>query len=266
MSRENTQALPSTSEGLLPVAEPEAAAPRVELPEKPLVVIEPGRKFASVKLRELWSYRELFWFLVLRDIKIRYKQTVMGFAWVIFQPIFQTLIFSIFFGMIARIPSEGVPYPVFAFAGLLPWIFFSRAVGNSGNSLISSANLITKVYFPRIVIPAAAVGSCVVDFAVSFCVLLLIMAYYRVGVTWSIVMLPAVLLLLTLFALGIGMLTSSLNVKYRDMGQIVPLILQVWMYASPVVYPPTFVPVRWRWLLQLNPLTGILDAFRAALL
>jgi len=235
------------------------------LPAEPLVVIEPTTSRLTVNFKELWAYRELFYFLVWRDIKVRYKQTLLGVAWVVAQPLFTTVIFTLFFGILARVPSEGVPYPVFAFAGLLPWTFFSTAVTQSGNSLISNSNLITKVYFPRIIIPAAAIGGGLLDFAISFVVLVGLMLYYQVAPTWGLLLLPFLVLLVTLFAFAMGTWLSALNVKYRDVRHLLPFLLQMWMFASPVIYPPTFVPERWRWLIILNPLTGIINGFRAAI-
>ena len=236
------------------------------LPDKPLVTIEPSGAWVAPDLLDLWAHWELFFFLIWRDVKVRYKQTLLGVLWVIIQPLLTTLIFTLFFGILARVPSEGVPYPVFVFAGLLPWTFFANAVTQSSNSLVGSANLITKVYFPRLIIPSAAVSAGLVDFVIAFLVLLGLMVYYGVAFTWNILMLPPLILLMTLFALGIGMWLSALNVKYRDVRHATPFILQMWMFASPVIYPPTFVPVNWRWILMLNPMTGIIEGFRVALL
>jgi lipopolysaccharide transport system permease protein len=237
------------------------------LPDKPLVTIEAGRTWAGVSLRELWAHRELLYFLIWRDVKVRYKQTLLGVAWVMVQPLMTTLVFTLFFGVLAGIgQTVDVPYPVFAFAGLLPWNFFATTVNNSSNSLVGNSNLITKVYFPRVIIPCAAVGAGLVDFAVASLVLLGLMAFYGVALTPSLLMLPPLVVLLTLFALGMGMWLSALNVKYRDIRHVLPFLLQMWMFASPVIYPPTFVPERWRWLLVLNPMTGIVDGFRAAAL
>jgi lipopolysaccharide transport system permease protein len=235
------------------------------LPAEPLIVIEPSTSRLTVNFKELWAYRELFYFLVWRDIKVRYKQTMLGVAWVVAQPLFTTVVFTLFFGILAHVPSEGIPYPVFAFAGLLPWTFFSTAVTQSGNSLIGNSNLITKVYFPRIIIPAAAIGGGLVDFAISFIVLIGLMLYYEVALSWGLLLLPFLVLLVTLFAFALGTWLSALNVKYRDVRHLLPFLLQMWMFASPVIYPPTFVPQRWRWLIILNPLTGIIDGFRAAI-
>jgi len=231
----------------------------------PRLVIEPSRSWAALNLRDLWQYRELLYFLTMRDVKVRYKQTALGMAWVIMQPLLATLIFTLFLGKLARVPSDGIPYPVFVFAGLLPWNFFSGAVTNSGNSLVGGAHLITKVYFPRMIIPGAAVGARVIDFGVSFVVLAGLMIYYRVTVTWGLIMLPALVVLVTLLALGVGMWTSALNVKYRDIGVVLPVLIQLWMFASPVVYSSSLVPEQWRWVYALNPLTGIIEGFRASL-
>jgi lipopolysaccharide transport system permease protein len=234
--------------------------------DKPLVTIKPSRSWVALDLRDLWLHRELLYFLIWRDVKVRYKQTLLGVLWVVIQPLLTTLIFTLFFGILAGVPSEGMPYPVFVFAGLLPWMFFSNAVTQSSNSLVGSSNLITKVYFPRLIIPCAAVGAGLVDFLIAFLVLLGLMLYYGVAVTASILMLLPLVLLLTVFALSIGLWLSALNVKYRDVRHATPFILQMWMFASPVIYPPTLVPVRWRWMLIMNPMTGIIDGFRSAIL
>ena len=242
------------------------STPVPPLPDKPLVTIEPERSWGILNLRELWSYRELLYFLTWRDVKVRYKQTLLGASWAIIQPLFTTLIFTLFFGKLAGIPSDDIPYPIFAYAGLMPWTFFSNAITNSGNSIVTSANLITKVYFPRIIIPSAAVGAGLLDFAIAFAVLIGMMFYYHVSLTWNILMLPALVLLITLLALGVGMWLAGLNVKYRDVRHALPFLIQLWMFASPIIYPTTLVPEKWRWLLVLNPLTGIIEGFRTALL
>ncbi|MCI0559447.1 MAG: ABC transporter permease, partial [Nitrososphaera sp.] len=235
------------------------------LPEHPLITICPSPKWAALNLHDLWEYRELLYFLTWRDIKVRYKQTILGAAWAIIQPLSTMLIFTLFFGKLAGIPSEGIPYSIFAYAGLLPWTFFANAVTNSGNSLIGSANLISKVYFPRMIIPGAAVGAGLVDFAIAFTILIGLMIYYGVGVSWSLVMLPPLVLLTTLLAMGVGMWMSALNVKYRDIRYALPFMIQLWMFATPIIYPSTLVPEGWRWLLALNPLTGIIEGYRDAL-
>jgi len=232
----------------------------------PPIILEPSRSWVSLNLRDLWIYRELLYFLTLRDVKVRYKQTILGVAWVVMQPLLTTIIFTVFLGLLVKVPSDGIPYPLFAYAGLLPWTFFSGAVANSSNSLVGSAHLITKVYFPRMIIPGAAVGARLVDFAISAVILVGLMIYYGVGLTWSILMLPALVLLIMLLTLGLGMWTSALNVKYRDVGVALPVLIQLGMYVSPVLYPLSLVPERWRLVYSLNPLVGILENFRAALL
>jgi lipopolysaccharide transport system permease protein len=241
------------------------AASALRLPDKPLISIRPDQFRFAFNLRELWVYRELLVFLVWRDIKVRYKQTLLGAAWAILQPVLTTLVFTLFFGVLAGIDSDNVPYPVFAYAGLLPWTFFANSVTLSSNSLVGNANLITKVYFPRIIIPSAAVGAGLVDFAIAFIVLVGMMIYYSVGLTWSTLMLPLLALHITLFSIAVGMWLSALNVKYRDIRFVLPFLIQLWMFVSPVIYPASMVPQKWRWLLMLNPLTGIIENFRAAL-
>jgi lipopolysaccharide transport system permease protein len=213
----------------------------------------------------MWSYRELLYFLIWRDVKVRYKQTGLGVAWAIIQPLFTMIIFTLFFGRLAGVPSDNVPYPLFAYAGLLPWTFFSNAISNSGNSLVGSANLITKVYFPRMIIPGAAVAAGLVDFAIALIILILLMFYYGVILSWSILMFPVLVTLTTLLAVGVGMWLSALNVKYRDVRFALPFLVQLWMFVSPVIYPTSFLPVKFRWLLSLNPLTGIIEGYRSSL-
>ena len=236
-----------------------------EIPDQPLVVIEPNKSWGAAELKDLWAYRELLYFLTWRDVKVRYKQTELGIAWAIIQPLLTMLIFTLFFGRLAKIPSDNVPYPVFAYAGLLGWTFFSNAITNSGNSLVGSANLITKVYFPRMIIPGAAVAAGLVDFVIALIILVLLMIYYGVAVTWSILMFPAVVLLTTLLALAVGMWLSALNVKYRDIRFALPFLVQLWMFVSPVIYPTSLIPEKYRWLLWLNPMTGIIEGYRSSL-
>jgi lipopolysaccharide transport system permease protein len=235
------------------------------LPDQPLVVIEPRKAWAALNLHESWAYRELLYFLMWRDVKVRYKQTALGAAWAIIQPLFTMLIFTIFFGRLAGVPSDNVPYPLFAYAGLLPWTFFANAVTNSGNSLVGSANLITKVYFPRMLIPAAAVGAGLVDLGISLLILVPLMIYYRIPVTTNLLMLPVLILMTTLLAVAVGMWLSGLNVKYRDIRFALPFLIQLWMFVSPVIYPTSFLPAKWRWLISLNPLTGIIEGYRSSL-
>jgi lipopolysaccharide transport system permease protein len=234
-------------------------------PPKPLIAIEAGRGWAGLDLRDLWLHRDLFFFLIWRDVKVRYKQTVLGAAWAIIQPFLTMVVFTLFFGRLAKVPSDGIPYPIFAYAGLLPWTFFSNAITTSSNSLVGNASLITKVYFPRMVIPAAAVGAGLVDLAIAALILVAMMAYYGFGLGWSALMLIPLVLLTALLALGVGMWMSGLNVKYRDVRYALPFCVQLWMYATPIIYPISFIPERWRWILVLNPLTGIIDGYRSAL-
>lgn len=232
---------------------------------EPLVRIRPAASWVPLNFKQVWAYRELLYFLMWRDVKVRYKQTVLGAAWAIIQPLFTMLIFTLFFGRLAGVPSDNVPYPVFVYAGLLLWTFFSNALSNSGNSLVGNQNLLTKVYFPRIIIPAATVGAGLVDLAIGFLVLIGLMIYYGVGLTAGIFLIPVIIIFTTLLALGVGMWASALNVKYRDVRFALPFAIQLWMFLSPIIYPSTFVPAKWRWLLTLNPLTGLIDGFRAAL-
>jgi lipopolysaccharide transport system permease protein len=239
----------------------------VELESEPAprVLIESEGHGLKLDLAELWRYRELLYFLTWRDVKIRYKQTALGAAWAIFQPLFAMLLFTLIFGRLARLPSDGIPYPLFAYAGLLPWTFFANAITNSGNSLIGSTSLITKVYFPRMIIPGAAVAACLLDLAIGCLLLIPMLFYYRVSVSWNLFMLLPLVLLATLLALAIGMFTSALNVKYRDVRYALPFLIQLWLFASPVIYPASMLSAKWRWILALNPMTGIIEGFRASL-
>jgi len=234
-------------------------------PSRPLAIIEPTKGLASLNLAELWTYRELLYFLTWRDVKVRYKQTALGAAWAILQPVFMMIVFSLFFGRLGGVDSKGVPYALFALAGLVPWTFFANAVTNSGNSLVGSSNLITKVYFPRALVPAAAVAAGLVDFIIAFLTLVVAMLYYRVGLTLNILMLPVLVMLTTLFALAVGMWMSALNVKYRDVRFALPFLIQIWLFVSSVIVPSTALPQKWRWLLSLNPMSAIVESFRAAL-
>ena len=234
-------------------------------PTQPLIRIRPSKGWVALQLRDLWVYRELLYFLTWRDIKVRYKQTILGATWAIMQPLFTMLLFTLFFGKLGHIPSDGVPYPIFAYAGLLPWTFFSNAVTNSGNSLVGSANLITKVYFPRMIIPGAAVLAGLVDLAIAFLILVGLMFYYRVALSWSLLAVPFLVALTSLLAIGVGMWASALNVKYRDIRYALPFLIQLWMFFSPVIYPVSLMPQKWRWVLWLNPLSGIIEGFRSSL-
>jgi lipopolysaccharide transport system permease protein len=248
-----------------PIAHP-ARGVKPKLPDEPVATIQSGGAWSALDLRELWNYRELLYFLIWRDVKIRYKQTALGAAWAIIQPLFTMLIFTLIFSRVAGIRSDGMPYPIFAYAGLLPWTFFANAVTTSGNSVVGSAHLITKVYFPRVLIPAAAVGAGFVDFAVAFVMLLPLTFYYHVRLSLNILLLPIPTILTVLLALGIGMWLSALNVKYRDVRFAVPFMIQIWMFLSPIAYPSSVVPERWQLLYSLNPVAGIVEGFRSALL
>ena len=230
------------------------------------IVIDARDTTLGLNLRELWNYRELLYFLTWRDIKLRYKQTALGAAWVIIQPLFAMLLFTLFFGKLARMPSDNVPYPLFAYAGLVPWTFFSNAITNSGQSLVGSSSLISKVYFPRIYIPAGAVGAGLLDFAIASVLLIPMLIYYNVALTWQVLLVPAFALLATMLALGVGMWLAALNVRYRDVRYAIPFLVQLWLFASPVIYPASIVPPKWKWVLAINPMTGVIEGFRAAIL
>jgi lipopolysaccharide transport system permease protein len=236
-----------------------------ELPAKPVLTIESARRWVGLDLRDLWAHRDLFYFLVWRDVKVRYKQTALGVAWAVLQPLLTMVVFTIIFGRLAKFPSDGEPYPIFVFAGLLPWNFFNQALTTSSNSLVGNAALITKVYFPRLVIPGAAVAAGLVDFAIAAVILFIMAFHYGVIFGVSVFMLIPLVLLTTLLAAGVGMWISALNVKYRDVRYALPFVLQIWMYVTPIIYPVTFIPARWHWLIALNPLSGIIQGFRCAI-
>jgi lipopolysaccharide transport system permease protein len=232
----------------------------------PKMIIKPSRGWFSLHLNELWQYRELLYFLTWRDIKIRYKQTVLGAAWAIIQPFLTMVVFTLFFGKLAKIPSEGVPYPIFSYAGLLPWTFFAQAMNQSSDSLVGNAHLITKVYFPRLAVPLSATLAPFVDFCIAFIVLIGMMFYYQIFPTGTLVWLPAFLLLAFATSLGAGLWLSALNVQYRDVRYTVPFLTQLWLFATPVIYPSGAVHGPWRVILGLNPMTGVVEGFRWALL
>ena len=234
--------------------------------DAPVIRIEPSRGWISLKLHELWEYRELLYFLAWRDIKIRYKQTALGAAWAIIQPFFTMVVFSVFFGRLAGIPSDGIPYPIFSFAGLVPWTFFANSLNQSSNSLISSANLIQKVYFPRLAVPIATVFSGLVDFALAFLMLLVMMLYYGMLPTLNVLWLPAFFLLALITSLGVGLWLSAMNVRFRDVRYTVPFLIQFWMFSTPVAYPSSLLSEPWRTLYGLNPMVGVIEGFRWGLL
>ena len=242
------------------------AAPAAPTETRETTIIEPARGWRSFDLKELWRYRELLWVLTERDIKVRYKQTVLGVAWAIIQPLMLMVVFSVFFGRLAKMPADGLPYSIFVFAGLLPWTFFANAVSSSAASLVGSANLVSKVYFPRLIIPLASVGGGLVDLGIATAVLLAMMLGYGLG--WSANLFAAPLLIagVVFIALGVGVWLSALNVAYRDFRYVVPFLIQFWMFATPVVYPASLAPEQWRWLLFLNPMAGFVEGFRSAFL
>lgn len=230
------------------------------------LLIKPPQGWMSLGLSELWDYRELIYFLTWRDIKVRYKQTALGAAWAVIQPVFMMIVFSLFFGHLAKVPSDGIPYPVFTFCALLPWQLFAHALGESSNSLVANERLITKVYFPRLVVPISAVLGGLVDFAIAFVVLLAMMVYYRIVPTTAIVTLPLFIMLAVLTALGVGLWLSALNVKYRDVRYTINFLTQFWLFATPVAYSSSLIPGPWRAVYGLNPMAGVVEGFRWALL
>jgi lipopolysaccharide transport system permease protein len=236
------------------------------LPDEPLIKIRSGRSLATIDLREIWAHRELLYFLVWRDLKARYKQTSLGISWVILQPLLMTIVFAVVLGKFVRVPTGTVPYPLFLVAGLLPWIFFSNAVSSGSYSLIVNSHMITKVYFPRLIIPIAAVGVRLADFLIASLVLVVLMPVFGASLSWRLLVLPLLVVHLALLALGLSAWFSALNVRYRDAGTALPVLLQLWMFASPIVYPATLVPERWKLIYELNPLAGIIGGFRSAIL
>jgi lipopolysaccharide transport system permease protein len=231
-----------------------------------VVIVEPSRGWAPLRLSDLWEYRELLYFLVWRDLKVRYKQTALGAAWAILQPFLTMVVFSLFFGHLAKVPSDGVPYPVFAYVALVPWTFFANGVTLSANSLVGNANLISKVYFPRLVVPLAAVLSGLVDFALAFAVLVALLLSYGIAPGVQVLLLPLFLLLAIVTALGVGLWLSALNVEFRDVRYAVPFMIQLWLFATPVAYPASLLHEPWRTVYALNPMVGVVEGFRWALL
>src|SRR5437667_2445251 len=229
------------------------------------VRIEPPRGLFELRLREVWAYRELLYFFVWRDVKIRYKQTAIGVLWVILQPVLNMLVFTLFFGRLAKLPSDGLPYPVFYFAALIPWTYFSTSLSSSTNVVVESQHLITRVYFPRLILPISSVLSGLVDFAIGFVVLSIFCVAYGILPTFAALWLPGLLLLALFTALGVGLWLSALNALYRDVRYVISFVVQFWMFASPVAYPSSLMPHRWRWLYGLNPMAGVIDGFRWAI-
>jgi lipopolysaccharide transport system permease protein len=231
-----------------------------------LISIRPSRGWSSLNLRDLWEYRELLYFLTWRDIKVRYKQTVLGASWAILQPFFTMVVFSLFFGRLAGVPSDNIPYPIFSYAALVPWQFFANGLTNSSNSLVASANLITKVYFPRLVVPISAVLAGAVDFVLAFVVLLAMMLFYGIAPTTQVVWLPLLLLLALVTSLGVGLWLTAMNVQFRDVRYAVPFIVNAWMFATPIAYPSSLLDEPWRTVYGINPMAGVVEGFRWALL
>ena len=237
-----------------------------DIPEQHRTIIRPSRGWVSLQLRELWHYRELLFFLAWRDVKVRYKQTALGIAWAVLQPLLGMVVFTVFFGRLAKVPSDGIPYPLFSYSALLAWQLFANSVTESSASVVVNERLITKVYFPRLAIPMSSILAGLVDFAVAFILLIGLMAYYGTHPGWRILMLPLFIMFELATALGVGLWLSALNVQYRDVRYTVPFLVQFWMFASPVVYSSTLVPTRWRPLYGLNPMAGVVEGFRWALL
>jgi lipopolysaccharide transport system permease protein len=248
-------------EGALQVQVNNAAAEATSL-----LVIQPLKGLVSLQLSELWKYREVLYFLIWRDIRVRYKQTALGAAWAVIQPLFTMLIFSIFFGRLAKVPSDNLPYTLFSYSALVPWMFFATGLSQASNSLVGSSNLITKVYFPRLVVPMAAVLAGLLDLAISGVTLLFMMAYYHCGATAHVMWVPALLLLALVTSVGVSFWFSALNVKYRDIRHVLPFVVQLWMFATPIAYPSSLVPEKFRVFYALNPMTGAIEGFRWALL
>lgn len=247
-------------------AEPGSLNTQHTVSKAPIVDIQPTHGLASLQLADVWQYRELLLFLAWRDVKVRYKQTALGVAWVLLQPVITMGVFSFLFGGLLKVPSGGVPYPIFAYAALLPWNYFAGALTRSSTSLVGSANLITKVYFPRLIVPLSAVVSGLMDFGVAFLVLIVLMVYYGIPLTPAIALLPLLVLLATLTALAFGLWLSALNVRYRDVNYLAPFLVQIWMYLTPVIYSTTLIPERFRFFLALNPMTVVVEGFRWALM
>lgn len=237
-----------------------------EWDDAPVAVIEPLRGWQVVNLGEIWRYRELLYFVTWRDVKVRYKQTAIGAVWAVLQPFLTMVAFSVIFGRLMHVETGGVPYPVFSYSALLPWTFFASSLSRAGNSMVHDANLISKVYFPRLILPMAAVVSMLLDFAIAFIILLAMMAYYHIPFTREIVWLPFFLLLAFMTALGVGLWLAALNVRYRDITYVIPFMVQFWLFITPVAYSSAIVPEQWRTLYALNPMVGVVEGFRWALL
>jgi lipopolysaccharide transport system permease protein len=250
----------------MPATEPLAALPQPPFETAPVVRIRPARGWAALRLDELWEYRELLYFMTWRDVKVRYKQTVIGAGWAVAQPLLTALVFSLFFGRLVRVPSDGLPYPIFAMAALVPWTFFANSLTQASNSVVTSAHLIRKVYFPRLVLPISAALGAALDFALAFAVLLAMMAFYGIAPTARLAVVPLLALLALVTALGVGVWLAALHVQFRDVRHAVPFLVQIWMFCTPVAYPTSLVPPAWRLVYGLNPMVGVVEGFRWALL
>jgi lipopolysaccharide transport system permease protein len=244
----------------------ETRSPNLSYLSEPTVVIEPRKSLFHLDLRAIWEYRELLYFLVWRDLKVRYKQTVIGAGWAIVQPLMTMVIFTAVFGNFAKIPSDGIPYPIFAYSALLPWNLFASSLTRGGTSVVGNSQLISKIYFPRLLLPLSGILSPIVDFAVSFVILVVMMIWFGTLPSWGVLALPLFLFLVLLTALAVGLWLSALDVRYRDVGHTIPFLVQLWMFASPVAYPVSLVPDKWRMLYSLNPMAGVIEGFRWALL
>jgi len=232
----------------------------------PITIIEPKKGWVPVGLKEIWNYRELLYFLTKRDIKVRYKQTVLGGLWAIIQPFFTMVVFTFFFGRLAKIPSDGMPYPIFVYSALLPWTYFANSVSASGNSLVGSANLITKIYFPRLIVPVSAALGGLLDFFIAMFILCGLIIHYKVILGFGILIFPFLVCLTFLCAVGVGLWLSALNVQYRDIRYVIPFLIQIWMFVSPVIYPTSMAKGKYLWILLINPMSGVIKAYRASIL
>lgn len=246
--------------------EVDRAKQETDISAAPTVVIRPSRGWIPINLKDLWVYRELLYFLTWREIKVRYKQTVLGFAWAILQPFFMMIVFTLFFGNLAKIPSEGIPYPLFSYAALLPWTLFAEGINRSSISMVANVNLIQKVYCPRLIMPISGILSPLVDFAIAFTILIGMMFYFGYSPTIYVLLLPAFILLALMTSLGVGLWLSAINVKYRDVRYVIPFLTQLWLFASPVVYSSSLLPEKFRIIYGLNPMAGVIEGFRWALL
>lgn len=238
----------------------------IDMSTQPFIHIKPKKGLQLIDFRELVHYRDLFAFLVIRDIKVKYKQTVLGGLWAVIQPFFLMVVFTLFFGKLAKIPSDGIPYPIFNYTAMIAWTYFAGAISTSSNSIVGSGSLISKVYFPRVIIPLTSVLAGLLDFSLAFIVLLGMMLYYHIHPTLLVLVLPGLVILMMLTASGVGMLLAALNAKYRDIRYTIPFLVQFWMFATPIVYPASMIPERYRMLYALNPMTGVIEGFRSVLL